>query len=112
MDAECHVQCHDAPGHWIHAVLTTLRLQVTDNIRAARKKYTLKYNYDDYVSELRRRMQLAREIERKILVESKRRSKTNYDHETEGARLKVEDKVLFTTEVFGEEGPRYLEHSG
>jgi hypothetical protein len=59
---------------------------------------TLRYNYDDYVSELKGRLQLAHAIARKNLLQSKARSKLNYDKKAVRIALQVGDKVLLFDE--------------
>jgi len=57
---------------------------------------TPRYNYDDYVSELKGRLQLAHAIARK---ESKARSKLHYDKKAVRIALQVGDKFLFYVSV-------------
>jgi hypothetical protein len=53
-----------------------------------------KYNYDDYVSELRGRLQSAHAVARKNLLKSKARSKVDYDKKAVNIAPQVGDKVL------------------
>jgi len=62
------------------------------------EKPTPRYNYDDYVSELKDRMQTAHAIARDRLVESKTRSKQDYDRKTVQISLKAGDRVLLSDE--------------
>jgi transposase InsO family protein len=57
------------------------------------------YNYDDYVAELKGRLQTAHRVAKENLVESKRRSKDYYDQGTEALSIKVGDKVLLYDET-------------
>jgi len=59
---------------------------------------TPRYNYDDYVGELKGRMQTAHAVARDRLVEGKVRSKRDYDKGTVQLTLKVGDKVLLFDE--------------
>jgi len=52
------------------------------------------YNYNDYVSDLRTRMQEARQMAKKHLIEAKLRSKANYDKHINPIELVIGDKVL------------------
>ena len=53
-----------------------------------------RYNYDDYIGELKGRMQTAHAVARDRLLEGKVRSKRDYDKMTVQLTLKVGDKVL------------------
>ena len=59
---------------------------------------TPRYNYDDYVGELKGRMQTAHAIARDRLVEGKVRSKRDYDKKAVPLTLKVGDRVLLYDE--------------
>jgi hypothetical protein len=52
------------------------------------------YNYDDYVTELKNRLQTAHQMARETLVSSKTRSKDYYDKKAESPNLSVGDKAL------------------
>jgi len=57
------------------------------------------YNYDDYVSELKGRLQTAHHVAKKNLIASKVRSKDYYDKGTEEMKIEVGDKVLLHDET-------------
>jgi transposase InsO family protein len=57
-----------------------------------------RYNYDDYVSELRGRLQSAHAIARENLLKSKARSKADYDKKAVHIAPRVGDKVLLYDE--------------
>lgn len=57
------------------------------------------YNHDDYVSELKNRLQTAHRLAKDNIVASKNRSKDYYEKKTEGMRLSVRDKVLLFDET-------------
>ena len=57
------------------------------------------YNYDDYVSELKSRLQSARRVARDNLIASKGRSKDYFDKKMELMKLSVGDKVLLFDET-------------
>jgi len=59
----------------------------------------LQYNYDDYVSELRSRMQTSHQQVYQNLIRSKNRSKKYYDEATRALKLQVGDKVLLFDET-------------
>jgi len=52
------------------------------------------YNYCNYVDDLRTRMQDARQIARKHLIEAKKKAKITYDKHVNVISIKVADKVL------------------
>jgi len=58
------------------------------------KPSTSGYSYNDYVSELRTRMQEARQMAKKHLIETKLKSKSNYDKHINPVELEIGDKVL------------------
>jgi len=60
------------------------------------------YNYDDYVAELKGRLQTVHQQAHKGLIESKGKSKAYYDKTTGQSKLEVGDKVL----LFDETVPR------
>jgi hypothetical protein len=57
------------------------------------------YNFEDYVSELKGRLQTAHQVARKNLIAIKVRRKDYYDKGTEMMDLKVGDKVLLYVET-------------
>jgi len=57
------------------------------------------YNYDDYVSELRSRLQTVHHHTHKILIASKSKSKENYGKTSGEMKLQVGDKVLLFDET-------------
>jgi transposase InsO family protein len=57
------------------------------------------YNYDDYVSELKGRLQTAHQQAHGKLIESKAKSKEHYDKTAGRVKLKVGDKVLLFDET-------------
>ena len=57
------------------------------------------YNYEDYVSELKGRLQTAHHVAKKNLIASKVRSKDYYDKGTEVMKIEVGDKVLLYDET-------------
>ena len=59
---------------------------------------TPRYNYDDDVSELRRRLQSAHAVARESLLHSKVRSKVDFDKKAVPITLQVGDKVLLFDE--------------
>ena len=61
---------------------------------ALRNEPSPRYNYDDYVSEQKGRLQTAHYIAKKNLIASKFRSKDHYDKRTEVMKIEVGEKVL------------------
>ena len=66
---------------------------------ALRSKPSPQYNYDDYVSELKGRLQKAHHVAKKNLLASKVQSKDYYDKGTEVVKIEVGDKVLLYDET-------------
>ena len=57
------------------------------------------YSYDDYVAELKSRLQTAHQVAKENLLSSKTRSKEQYDKKTESMKLRVGDNVLLYDET-------------
>ena len=57
------------------------------------------YNYDDYVSELKRRLHTAHHVAKKNLIDSKFRNKDYYDNGTEEMKIEVGEKDLLHDEI-------------
>jgi hypothetical protein len=66
---------------------------------ALRKPPEPQYNYDDYASELRGRLQTVQQHAHKNLIENKGRSKELYDKTAGQTKLQVGDKVLLFDET-------------
>jgi hypothetical protein len=66
---------------------------------ALKKPPERQYNYDDYASELRGRLQTVHQHAHKNLIESKGRSKEHYEKTTGQTKLQVGDKVLLFDET-------------
>ena len=66
---------------------------------ALKEKPSVHYNYDDYLMELRGRLQSAHEVARQRLVTKKEESKKYYDKGTEPCDFQVGQKVLLYDET-------------
>jgi len=66
---------------------------------ALRETPTVQYNYDDYVMELKGRLQSSHEIARQRLLCGKERSKEYYDKGSEFPTIQVGQKVLIFDET-------------
>jgi len=66
---------------------------------ALKKSPEPQYNNDDYVSELRSRMQTVHHHAQKNLIASKSKSKENYDKTSGEMKLQIGDKVLLFDET-------------
>jgi hypothetical protein len=66
---------------------------------ALRSDTVPQYNYDDYVSELKGRLQTAHHVSKENLIASKVRSKDYYDKGTEVMKIEVGHKVLLSDET-------------
>ena len=58
-----------------------------------------RYNYDDYVSELKSRLQTAHEQAHQSLIRNKEKSKEYYDRTAEPSKFKIGDKFLLFDET-------------
>ena len=58
-----------------------------------------RYNYDDYMSELKNRLQTAHKQAHQRLIKSKEKSKEYYDQNAEQSKFKIGDKVLLFDET-------------
>ena len=68
---------------------------------ALRSEPCPQYNYDNYVSELKGRLQTAHNVAKKNLIASKVRSKVYYDKGTEVMKIEVGDEILLTIRPCG-----------
>ena len=66
---------------------------------ALRDTPTVLYNYDDYVLELKSRLQSSHEVAREKLISSKEKSKLYYDKKSETPDVQVRQKVLVFDET-------------
>jgi len=90
-----NVTTHRATGYSPFELLFGHRARIPSVLRA---QPTPRYNYDDYVSELKGRLQSAHAIARKTLLQSKERSKVDYDKKVVHITPHVGDKVLLFDE--------------
>ena len=84
-----------ATGYYPFELLFGHRARIPSALQA---QPTPRYNYDDYVSELRGRLQSAHAIARESLLHSKARSKLDFHKRTVPIALQVGDKVLLFDE--------------
>jgi hypothetical protein len=68
-------------------------------LSALRSEPTPQYNNDDYVYELKGRLQTAHNVPKKNLIASKVRSKDYHDKGTEEIKIEVRDRVLLYDET-------------
>jgi hypothetical protein len=66
---------------------------------ALRGSPSVQYNYEDYLTELKGRLQTAHEMARKNLISRKEKSKVQYDKRAEPFELKVGQQVLLYDET-------------
>lgn len=78
-----------------HELVFGYRLLLPSNLK---KKPDPVYNYDDYLSELKFKMQIAHQLARDEILKSKLVNKSFYDDNPKPLKLKVGDKVLITNE--------------
>ena len=90
-----NVTMHRATGYSPFELLFGHRARIPSVLQA---QPTPRYNYDDYVSELRGRLQSAHAIARENLLQGKAKSKAHFDKKTVQIALQVGDKVLLFDE--------------
>jgi transposase InsO family protein len=90
-----NVTSHRATGYSPFELLYGYKARMPSALQAAP---TPRYDYDDYVGELRGRLQSAHAIARENLLQSKARSKLDYDKKIVPIALKTGDKVLLFDE--------------
>jgi hypothetical protein len=66
---------------------------------ALRETPTVQYNYEDYVMELKGRLQSSHEVDRQKLLASKERSKAHHDKDSELPDIRVGKKILIFDET-------------
>jgi hypothetical protein len=90
-----NVTTHRATGYSPFELLFGHQARIPSVLQA---QPTPRYNYDDYVSELRGRLQSAHAIARENLLQGKAKSKAHFDKKTVQIALQVGDKVLLFDE--------------
>ena len=90
-----NVTTHRATGYSPFELLFGHRARIPTALQA---QPTPRHNYDDFVSELRGRLQSALVIARENLLQSKARSKLDYDKRAARLELQVGDEVLLFDE--------------
>jgi hypothetical protein len=86
---------HRTTGYTPFELLFGYKARVPTSLQ---ERPTPRYNFDDYVGELKGRVKTAHAVARDRLVEGKVRSKRDYDKGTVLLALKVGDKVLLYDE--------------
>ena len=66
---------------------------------ALRETPTVQYNYEDYLTELKGRLQSVHEIARQKLLSGKVKSKEYYDKDAENVEVRTGQKVLLFDET-------------
>lgn len=74
-----------------HELLYSYKIEVPTNLK---RKPEPVYSYDDYVAELRFKMQTAHEIAREQQIFSKEQNKQYFDPPTQNVQYKVGDKIV------------------
>jgi transposase InsO family protein len=90
-----NITTHRTTGYTPFELLFGYKARVPSSLK---EQPTPRYNYNDYVDELKGRMRTAHAVARDRLVEGKERSKRDYDRKTVQLTLKVGDKVLLFDE--------------
>jgi len=96
---------HPATGFTLFELLFGCPLTLPSALKKPRE---LQYNYDDYASELKGRLQTVHQHAHKNLVESKDKSKEHYDKTAGPTKLQVGDKVSLFDETVRRGGLRKL----
>lgn len=63
-----------------------------------KKKPTVTYNYDNYVNEMRSRLQHSHQLARNHILKQKEKSKIYYDQNCKSVKIKIGDQVLLRNE--------------
>lgn len=90
-----NVTTHRATGYTPFELLFGYRARVPSSLQ---EQPTPRYNYDNYVDELKGRMQVAHAVARDKLIASKARSKADYDKKIVPIAVKEGDRVLLFDE--------------
>lgn len=78
-----------------HELVFSYKLSLPSNLKKAPEPV---YNYDDYLSELKYKLQLSHQMARDECLKSKISNKKRYDIKTKIVQYKVGDKILITNE--------------
>jgi hypothetical protein len=94
------VQHFHAQLHWVYTIRAGVWIQIKYAFITTRNpQYTVQYNFDDFLAELKGRLQTAHQVARERLISRKEKSKEYYDKNTKETTLKVGDKVLLYDET-------------
>ena len=67
---------------------------------ALRETPNAQYNYENYLTELRRRLQSAHEVARRKLISSKQKNKEYYHKGSENFEIETGQKTLFLMKLY------------
>jgi hypothetical protein len=87
---------HTTTGYTPFELVYGFQSEVPSALREIPK---VQYNYDDFLTELKGRMQSAHEVARQRLISSKEKSKEYYDKGSEDVEFEVGQKVLLFDET-------------
>lgn len=82
---------HSSTGYTPHELLYGFHAEIPSSLK---KDPEVSYNYENYASELKARLQQSHKMARENLVKHKEKSKTHYDQATKPKPFVIGDKVL------------------
>jgi hypothetical protein len=96
---------HVATGYTLFELLYGFKLELSCNLRGDPNP---QYNYDDFLVELKSRLQTAQQTAREWLIMARHKSKEYYDKHMEELSIKIGNKVLLYDETVQRGGSRKL----
>lgn len=78
-----------------HELVFSYKLEIPSNLK---RKPEPVYNYDDYLTELKFKLQTAHTLAREEILKNKMTNKVMYDKKTKAKTYEIGDKVLLTNE--------------
>jgi hypothetical protein len=91
-----NITTHVATGYTPFELVYGFKSELPSNLKG---NPSPQYNYDDFVMELRSRLQTAQQTARERLIKAKHKSKEYYDKHSEERPIKIGDKVLLYDET-------------
>jgi hypothetical protein len=100
---------HTATGHTPFELVYGFKASMPSVLQ---EQPSTQYNYEDYVTELKARLQTAHQVARKRLIMHKQKSKEYYDKGKQETKLRVGGKVLLYDETVRRGRSKKLRSSG
>ena len=99
----CNTTVHTNTAYTPFELVYGFKSEVPSTLR---ETPNVEYNYENYLAELRRRLQSTHEVARKKMILSKERSKEYYDKVSETFEIQTGQKVLLLTKPCVGEDPK------